>query len=414
MKEELIKNEKMKKQLSKEILKELNDIKIDLIEISIDNTQKFLKDKINDIAKNSNNLGKKKKKNDSRKENYDELDLGQFPDLNVEKRDKERKVKRTTQRLRKKRMTTKMLNIEQEEEQFNKNKGDLSKLNLFGNKHIDEEKRKIKLPQQLSIINDLSLSDIEDNSNRNKLLSLRQQRFGQELLREKSLKLLNSEDEKQDKEESINPEKQKLISIDKDDSFSSVLKERKVLVDLQNNFNVISKFMKPKSNLDFLNKQRKEEFNKKRLSYIEEKYQLMKKEANKEQEKDSESNSDSSTIKKQEDDSFLAFVNNIHNKENIDIKKLEEDKSYTKSLLEADKSLISFQNELSLDDINLFPKEIYNKKIYKLDYLQNDSIRNNVKLSKLVELIRTSFFDRETINTNINLTTKQQSDYYKE
>ena len=31
----------MKKQLSKEILKELNDIKIDLIEISIDNTQKF-------------------------------------------------------------------------------------------------------------------------------------------------------------------------------------------------------------------------------------------------------------------------------------------------------------------------------------------------------------------------------------
>ena len=143
MKEELIKNEKMKKQLSKEILKELNDIKIDLIEISIDNTQKFLKDKINDIAKNSNNLGKKKKKNDSRKENYDELDLGQFPDLNVEKRDKERKVKRTTQRLRKKRMTTKMLNIEQEEEQFNKNKGDLSKLNLFGNKHIDEEKRKI-------------------------------------------------------------------------------------------------------------------------------------------------------------------------------------------------------------------------------------------------------------------------------
>ena len=359
MKEELIKNEKMKKQLSKEILKELNDIKIDLIEISIDNTQKFLKDKINDIAKNSNNLGKKKKKNDSRKENYDELDLGQFPDLNVEKRDKERKVKRTTQRLRKKRMTTKMLNIEQEEEQFNKNKGDLSKLNLFGNKHIDEEKRKIKLPQQLSIINDLSLSDIEDNSNRNKLLLLRQQRFGQELLREKSLKLLNSEDEKQDKEESINPEKQKLISIDKDDCFSSVLKERKVLVDLQNNFNVISKFMKPKSNLDFLNKQRKEEFNKKRLSYIEEKYQLMKKEANKEQEKDSENDSDNSTIKKQEDDSFLAFVNNIHNKENIDIKKLEEDKSYIKSLLEADKSLISFQNELSLDDINLLPKEIY-------------------------------------------------------
>ena len=88
MKEEFIKNEKMKKQLSKEILKELNDIKIDLIEISIDNTQKFLKDKINDIFKNSNNLGKKKKKNDSRKENYDELNLGQFPDLNVEKRDK--------------------------------------------------------------------------------------------------------------------------------------------------------------------------------------------------------------------------------------------------------------------------------------------------------------------------------------
>ena len=413
LQEEIMKSEKMKKQISKEILRELNDIKIDLIDISIDNTQKFLKDKINDISKHFNtNFGKKKKKNENKNENNDELDIGKFADLNTEKRDKERKVKRTTQRIRKKRMTTKQIKMEIEE-QNKKNIGDLSKLNLFG-KNIDEEKRKIKLPQQLSIINDLSLSDCENNLNRNKLLLMKQQHVGEQLLREKSLKLLNSEDEKENKEEEMNQENKKLISIDNDDSNTSILKERKVLVDVNNNFNVISKFMKPKSNLDFLSKQRKKEFNKKRLLFIEEKYKLKKKGTNKEQEKESENISENSILQRQEDESFLEFVNNIHNRENIDDKKIDEDKSFTKSLLEADKSLISFHNELSLDDINLLPKEIYNKKIYKLDYLQNESIRKNVKLCKLVELIRSSFFDRESINTNINLTTKQQSDYYRQ
>ena len=62
----------------------------------------------------------------------------------------------------------------------------------------------------------------------------------------------------------------------------------------------------------------------------------------------------------------------------------------------------------------MLPKEIQNKKIYKLDYFQKEDLIKNLELNKLIELIRSSFFDRESINTNINLTTKEQSKFYKE
>ena len=146
----------------------------------------------------------------------------------------------------------------------------------------------------------------------------------------------------------------------------------------------------------------------------------MKKETFKDSAKDPKNNSDYS--EKDSEESFINFVNNVHNKENIDailnLQKdkniLEDNKSYTKSLLEEDKSLISFQDEISLDELNLLPKEIKNNKIYKLDIMEISGIKKNQKLSKLIQLIRTSFFDRESINANINLTTKQQSDFLSE
>ena len=83
------------------------------------------------------------------------------------------------------------------------------------------------------------------------------------------------------------------------------------------------------------------------------------------------------------------------------------------SILDDDKSLISFYDEVSLEDINLLADNINHKKVYKIDFLQNENIRKNLELNKLTHLIRSSFFDRESINTDINLTTKQQSNHFK-
>ena len=420
IKDDKINQEKIKHQISKEILREINKLKVDIIEMSIDNTQKFIKDKIVDMAKNfSDNFDKRKKRSDKKFGEDNEFDIGNFEYLDNEKKERSKRVNRTTQKIRQRRKTIIMAKMEIELNQ----KKELSKEKdnyFFGMKPNNlEEKQKIKLPQQLSIINDLSLSDCDDNLNKMKILRQKTQKSNLHLLREKSLKLLNSEEENEKEEKNEENEKQNLLSIDKD-SNSSILKERKVLIDIPNNFNVVSKFMKPKSNLDFFSKKRKEEFNKKRLKYIEKKYKLMKKETFKDSAKDPKNNSDYS--EKDSEESFINFVNNVHNKENIDailnLQKdkniLEDNKSYTKSLLEEDKSLISFQDEISLDELNLLPKEIKNNKIYKLDIMEISGIKKNQKLSKLIQLIRTSFFDRESINANINLTTKQQSDFLSE
>ena len=96
-------------------------------------------------------------------------------------------------------------------------------------------------------------------------------------------------------------------------------------------------------------------------------------------------------------------VKDEHNKKN----------NFMKSILSDDKSLISFYDEVSLEDINLLADNINHKKVYKIDFLQNENIRKNLELNKLTHLIRSSFFDRESINTDINLTTKQQSNHFK-
>ena len=58
-------------------------------------------------------------------------------------------------------------------------------------------------------------------------------------------------------------------------------------------------------------------------------------------------------------------------------------------------------------------QRMYTKRIYKVDYYQNENINKNLELNKLTQMIRSSFFDRKSVNTNINLTTKEQSDHFR-
>ena len=137
-------------------------------------------------------------------------------------------------------------------------------------------KKIIRLPEELPIINDLSLSDIDDGFDKRQLFKLKSKIINKNaLLKQKTMKILNKSSEEEISQNNINNTERSLISKDEEDI--PILKERKVLFDISNNFNVRSEFHKPHSILSFLNKQKKENINEERLKYIEKKYERKKK-----------------------------------------------------------------------------------------------------------------------------------------
>jgi len=431
------------------ITKIVQSINSDLIEFSIDNTEKDIKDRIANITRGFNNSQNKKKKRGEklRRASQKDFDLDKFEDLPYEKTAKKVKFRNTEhfQKLKKEKekekekqdlrstikskIEAKKSAIKPEDET---KRTILRKMTRKFTKKEPQNKPRVKLPEELSIINDLCLSDIEENLNQKQLKRIRKKSVNRKLfLRQQSL-LLN-----QHKKENNN--NTSLISKDDDDSNLEILQKRKVLFDMKNNFNVESKFYKPHSIFNSLDKQRKDNFNKERMKIIERQFKNKKeknknndKENNKEDNEEEKSVLKENTIEKfKNDKSFTDFINGIQKREemdeifknnidndsdkgsNKDDNNIEINKSFTDSILKKDDSLINYYDDLSLEDINLLPDNISTKRIFKVDYYQNENINKNLELNKLTQMIRSSFFDRESVNTNINLTTKQQSDHFR-
>ena len=432
------------------IIKAMETIIPDGIEMSIDNAQKFLKERIAEITKEYSKTKKKKRKNsdNSLKENKTDLDIVKYEDLPYEKIERENyNKKRNSENSNKiKKEKEEKNSIEDKDKDsdnksFNNSKKRIPRKNAeskvneaIQNKYSKKDKdfalrKKVRLLEQLPIINDLGLSDVEDNLDKKQLIKFKKQRFNKKnLMKQKSLVLLNKHSDLE-KDKGIISIKKKTYKKEGEEHLD-ILKERKVLYDVPNNFNVESQIMRPYSILEFLNKQRKENLNEKRLKEIEKKFKMKKNLVNKEDDKEFEENDNEFLISMSEDgeESFLNFVDNIHKKESMEneilIKDDEENnisnnnsdinlnRSYTKSLLEDDQSIISFYDDLSLDDINILPSEIGINKVFRSDFFQNENIKKNLDLNKLTQKIRSSFFDRQAVNTDINLTTKEQSKHF--
>ena len=432
---------KNNEKLINSIKKAVQSINTDSIEFSIDSTEKFLKERIADITKGfSKSQSKKKKKGGKlRRASQKDFDLDKFEDLPYEKIEKKVKFKNTEeyQKLKQKKDKEKadlkssiMSKIEAKKSAIKQEDESkiiiLRQLNRKYTKKLPQAKPRVKLPEELSIVNDLCLSDIEENLNQKQLKKIRKKSITKKLFnRQKSLLL--HQFKKDNKENNNNSS---LISKDDDDDSNlEIMQKRKVLFDIKNNFNVESKFYKPHSIFNSLDKQRKENFNIERMKFIENKFKK-KKENNKEDKQKNTLWRDNTIEKFNNDKSFIDFVNNVKKKEemdeifqnhkdidnendsNKDDNKSDVNKSFTDSILKKDDSLINFYDDLSLEDINLLPNNISTKKIFKVDYYQNENINKNLELNKLTQMIRSSFFDRESVNTNINLTTKQQSDHF--
>ena len=74
---------------------------------------------------------------------------------------------------------------------------------------------------------------------------------------------------------------------------------------------------------------------------------------------------------------------------------------------------ISIDQSVSIGDIDLIPQEIKEPVNLLAHELQKDNLNKNIEGNKFIQLLRKSNFDRNTVNTNINLTSKEQSKYFR-
>ena len=82
------------------------------------------------------------------------------------------------------------------------------------------------------------------------------------------------------------------------------------------------------------------------------------------------------------------------------------------SFLSSDSNLTVDKN-ISLGDINLLPKDIKEMAIFVNSSTTKESIKKNVRLNRITKLLRSSTFDKNAVNTNVNLTSNELTNYYK-
>ena len=82
------------------------------------------------------------------------------------------------------------------------------------------------------------------------------------------------------------------------------------------------------------------------------------------------------------------------------------------SFLSRDSNL-SMDKDISLDDIKFLPNEIKEMKIFVSTATTKETIKKNLETNKITSLMRSSVFDRNAVNTNINLTSNEQTNNYK-
>ena len=74
---------------------------------------------------------------------------------------------------------------------------------------------------------------------------------------------------------------------------------------------------------------------------------------------------------------------------------------------------ISIDQSVSIGDIDLIPQEIKEPVDLLANELQKENLVKNIEGNKYIQLLRKSNFDRNSVNVNINLTSEEQSKYFR-
>ena len=384
--------------ITEEVRKYTNKINKELIKDSIDRTQKYIKEKTINITKKIQKVGeedkdrselrkKLEKKGKKKMEFYQiimEEDLPyekEIRKMNELKKGNESKIKYQNQ-------MNKAMKVEQEKEV--------------------KRGSKVHITDALSFMSDLSLSNMEKS-----------------LLRENDIVKVDSSESFDNI--SYMSKNDILISDKKDIGFEEEKFEQKV------------NFLRPSSILESVIKLKNDREIQKKLKILQEKFHLssfLRKEMNKGTNisKVGKRRSFLKFLKytqepKDLDDFFLNYQkrgSSINNISLFDSNKFEEnniinnnendsinnDNNEENSLLSSD-SYLSMSQNLSINDIDLIPREIKDDKIMMINSKEKDNISKLLKSNKLTKNIRESIFDRTAINTNIELTTEEQSRFLK-
>ena len=435
-----------------EIEKKIKNIKSELIELTIDNTQKYIKERSLGLSKNMNQKSEKKvnkKDKGSKKQQIQEII---YEDLPYEKEIKEKheKEKKNKEDLMKKKQNVEALSRIQKNKLVNP-----SKKNNTSQKSGNDIINKSNISQELSFIGDLSLSKNEqgeyltkksinlnginsylidfDNDKDNKSNSISKIDNNNDLTNES---LISNDEEK--------PIKSKTIKLKERDNLYSNVQFKKPssiltsILDLQKDKELQNKLdkMRKKFKLDkFLEKEKKSGINVdglgRRKSFLDFLKYTQKKtnlneflieEKEKEKRKNEKEvfdliNKNKNEEKKEENKSYLNLTVDEENKkfknENSNLEEMIENKYQNNiSFLSRDSNL-SLDKDISLDDINFLPNEIKEMNIFVSTATTKETIKKNLETNKITHMMRSSVFDRNAVNTNINLTSNEQTNYYK-
>ena len=439
-----------------DILNLANKINSSLIQISIDNTIKYFKDKKINMAK----ILRKQKENKINKMDENQIENNNineptiFEDTDFEKELLEMKNKKDKTKKEKKRELTRIkLSTDKSFSFLTKQLKEKSnnKINyiLRNRNSITEigQNKGLLLNKEISFIEDLSLSNINESSENKsnitkektkKVLSnihSKKNMHLTKLVTDKKKKIVdnfsyennrcNINDFDQYQQKSINSIDNNTANINNNEnSFSdniNILNSK--IIELSKGFYLISKFEKPHSLLNSIEKYNDEQkFNDKNIRFNLKKY--LKRKVGK----------DSEFINKDKRNSFLGFleyaqfqkelkeldnlIKNDKDKQKIQINENsgnnEIDFMDNNLKFLSEDSFLSRNGDVSMEDIDILPQSITMKKIYENEYLNHENIKKNIGANKLTRKIRAEVFDRESINTNIHLTTNELKKYYEE
>ena len=456
---------KKEKALLPEIEKRIHSIKPELIELSIDYTQKFVKEKSFGLSKRmKQNTDQNENKKDNQKKKAQNQEIV-FEDLPYEKEIKEiqEKIKKRNDEILKKKESVEAISRIHEKRALSLTRNSNKK--TANNKNNKDNKSNIS--DILSFMDDLALPIIGDNINRKNTTLNRINSFLIDYDNEHSKKGIHHKDKTINKDNYIEDEKEnenditnksiiskesndeklrlKVIKLkDKDDLYSNVSFKKPYsiltsIINLQKDKEIQEKMDKIRKNfkldkyleketergvnvdslgrrksfLDFMQYTNKRQ-NLKDYLQDEKKISKGKKEKNifellnkknKDEEKKSKSDSKSSNS---EDENNKSYIDKKAKLEEI----IEDKYQNNISFLSRDSNL-TIDNDVSLDDIRILPNEMIEKKLFVSAATTKETIKKNLESNKLTQLMRSSVFDRNAVNTNINLTSKEQADYFK-
>ena len=451
-----IKVKKKEVALLPDIEKLIGNIKPELIELTIDNTIKYIKEKSFGLSKTMKIItdsNEDKNKKDKHKKKVPNQELV-FEDLPYEKEIKEKEEK---ERIRNEEILKKKENVEALS-RIHKSKKIINTTNISQKKSINNDNvnvnDKSNISDTLTFIGDLSLQKIDEHLTKKKTTLNRINSYIADFDNEYQ----KEEDKKDNEENEIENENditnKSLISKDeklrtkvirlkeKDELFSKVdfrkpssiltsvidLKKDKEIQDKLNKMRKqfkldkyleketergvnVDKLGRRKSFLDFLQYTEKEKnlndfLEEEKFNKINKKEKNVFELLNRKNEDEEKNNKSNSFITDSEKDK-----NKSLNKSNLE-EMIEDKYKNNISFLSRDSNL-TINSNLSLDDINILPKEIKEMNIFVSTATTKETIKKNLESNKLTQLMRSSIFDRNAVNTNINLTSKELTDYYK-